>query len=188
MSNGLDRGMRRTVGAGDPQHVNHSVTTIATAMDFGEPPEEVWPRLIFFEQIKQPMPILLRHLLPRPIGVEGAKRIVGDSAICRYDRGHLVKRITRVEPPRFYEFDVIEQSMDLGGNICLLGGGYQLIPIEGGGTRVALTTRYTGGYRPRWLARRFEALVCHAFHRFVLRSLRTARADEDARRADSEAA
>jgi hypothetical protein len=67
---------------------------------------------------------------------------------------------------------VIEQRLALGGGIALAGGCYRLSGGNAGPTEVELETRYAGGRRPRWLWRRVEAVVCSAFHRWVLDAMR----------------
>jgi hypothetical protein len=156
-------------------------TAIATGMTFADSPEDLWARLMFYEQIAQHPPLHLRWLLPRPLRVEGSKSRNGDIVTCVYDTGYLVKRVTHVDKPRRYDFEITEQMLDLGGRVRLTGGSYSLMALPGGGTRVVLTTRYSGGRRPRWLARPIEAVVCHSFHRFMLRAMRGVPATRSAR-------
>ena len=47
-----------------------------------------------------------------------------------------------------------------------------LLALPGGSTRLEIETRYDRSWRPRWLGRRIEAAVCHAFHRYLLGALR----------------
>jgi hypothetical protein len=106
---------------------------------------------------------------------------VGDLAKCLYDRGYLLKRVTRIDEPRHYGFEIAEQALALGGGIALTNGCYRLAALPDSGTRVAITTRYTGGRRPRWLWRPIEAGVCHAFHRHLLNAMRRALESPDRR-------
>jgi hypothetical protein len=146
---------------------------VITKLRFASPPEVVWQALMFYEQIDQRPPWYLRLLLPVPIRTEGRKSVVGDEALCLYVGGHLVKRVTRIEPGALYGFAVIEQRLDVGG-IALSDGEYVLRALPDGGTEVAAATRYTSTRRPRWLWRPIEALVCHAFHHHILRAMRRA--------------
>ena len=147
-----------------PDAVVTAVTTPASA-------DRVWESLLLFEQIARRPPLLLRLLLPTPIGTEGRMSPVGAETRCLYERGFLRKRSTRIERGHAYEFDVVEQRLPIGGGIRLLGGGYRLESLEGGSTRIALETRYDGRRRPRWLWRPIEALVCRAFHRHLLEAM-----------------
>ena len=146
---------------------------VVTEMRFAAPPAIAWSALMFYEQIAERPPWYLRLLLPVPLGTEGRKTEVGDEALCRYVDGHLVKRVVRVERDRRYEFAVVEQQLGLRG-VQLIGGYYALRALGDGTTAIAVATRYTSARRPRWLWRRIEAVVCHAFHRHVLRAMRRA--------------
>ena len=145
---------------------------VTTRMTFAAPPGRAWEALLFYEQIDERPPLHLRLLLPVPVRTEGRKSAVGDEARCIYEGGHLVKRVTAVEPGRRYAFAVVEQALAVGGGIRLAGGEYALRALAGGGTEVETATRYTSPRRPRWLWRRVEAFVCHAFHRHILRAMR----------------
>jgi hypothetical protein len=135
--------------------------------------ERVWGGLALYEQlVDRPSP-LLRLLLPRPVRAEGRKSEVGDVIRCIYDTGYLLKRVTRMDAPHNYEFDVVEQVLRVGGRIRLLGGRYTLRPIAADRTLVELETRFVSPRRPRWLWRSIEGMVCHMFHRHILRSMRS---------------
>ena len=150
----------------------HDARTVVTRMDFAASPQRVWDGLIFYEQIDEPPPLLLRLLLPVPLRTEGSKSVVGDQATCVYEGGHLLKRVTRIDPCRHYGFEVAEQNLALGGGLVLSGGSYTLRELAAGRTEVAVTTRYLSRRRPGWLWRPIEATVCHVFHRHLLRAMR----------------
>jgi hypothetical protein len=145
---------------------------VSTSMIFEATPDQVWERLMFYEQIDERPPIPLRLLLPVPIRTVGRKSEVGDEARCLYEGGHLVKRVTRIERGRHYGFEVVEQALDLGGGMTLSGGAYDLREIAPGRVEVTVTTRYASPKRPRWLWEPIEGAVCHAFHRHILRAMR----------------
>jgi hypothetical protein len=146
--------------------------SIVTGMSFSASPGQVWDGLMFYEQIPRRPPIHLRLLLPAPMRAEGRGSAVGDETRCVYDKGHLLKRLTRIEPWRHCEFDVVEQELAIGGGIRLTSGSYTLLELPGGSTRMELETRYVSAVRPRWLWRRIEAAVCYAFHRHLLGAMR----------------
>jgi hypothetical protein len=148
-------------------------TSIVTTMRLSASPRQVWERLMFYEQVQLPLPLPLRLLLPAPMRSEGRWSAVGDETRCVYDKGHLLKRVTRIDPCRHYGFDVVEQDLALGAGIRLKGGSYTLLALPDGSTRIGLETRYLGFARPRWLGRRVEAAVCHAFHRYILGAMRS---------------
>ena len=90
-------------------------SSIVTRMNFAASPEQVWKGLLFYEEIGGRPPTHLRMLLPVPIRTEGKVSEVGGEAMCLYEGGHLLKRVTRIEPGHFYEFEVAEQALSVGG-------------------------------------------------------------------------
>jgi hypothetical protein len=126
---------------------------------------------MFYEQIEHEPPWLLRLLLPIPVRSEGQKEVVGDVATCVYAQGHLLKCVTQIKPLELYEFKVVEQQLVFGGGLRLLGGSYVLRFVSAERTEVSVTTRYISVKQPRWLWRPIEAVVCHAFHRYLLSAI-----------------
>jgi hypothetical protein len=145
---------------------------IETRMTLRASIERAWSGLCFYEEVLERPPVALRFLLPVPLRVVGTKSRVGDEARCIYDRGELVKRVTRLDEGSHLRFDVHEQRLRFGGGVRLLGGSYTLRPLPDALTEVVLETRYRGGRAPRWLWRSVEAAVGHVFHRHILRAMR----------------
>lgn len=150
----------------------HGATTIVTRMEFAASPDRAWNGLMFYEEIALPPPLHLRLLLPLPVRTDGRKSHVGDEARCLYEGGHLLKRVTRIDCGRSYEFEVLEQDLVIGRGVRLSTGGYTLHELPDGRTEVVLETRYVSARRPRWLWKRIEAAVCHTFHRYILGAMR----------------
>jgi hypothetical protein len=146
--------------------------SITTRMTFATSTDKVWNGLLFYEEIDSQPPSYLRLLLPIPIRTEGKISEVGCEVMCLYEGGHLLKRITRIEAERFYEFEVAEQSISVGGSMLLCGGGYTLRELSDGATEVSVETRYISTKWPRWFWRPLEGIVCHCFHRYLLISMR----------------
>ena len=157
---------------GDTSSVMAQAASITTRMAFHHPRDKVWNGLLFYEEIGTRPPAHLRLLLPMPIRTEGKVSEVGSEAKCLYEGGHLLKRITRVEPGQCYEFEITEQSISVGGSMRLSGGGYSLRELPDGTTEVAVETRYSSTKWPRWFWRPLEGMVCHWFHRYLLGSIR----------------
>jgi hypothetical protein len=145
--------------------------SIVTRMTLAAPPERVWDALMFYEEISEPPPLYLRLLLPLPIRTRGSKLAVGDEAMCLYEGGHLLKRVTHIDPCRHYGFEVVEQDLVVGGGLMLSGGGYTLRELSSRATEVTVTTRYASRKRPAWLWKPIEATVCHLFHRYLLSAI-----------------
>jgi hypothetical protein len=146
------------------------VASVTTYQDFFAAADAVWDALMFYEEIAEDRPFLLRHFLPSPIGTEGCKSEVGSDLKCRYVGGHLLKRVTRIVRGQNYAFEVVEQNLALG-RIRLLGGDYTLHILSEDCTRVALATRYASPNCPRWLFARLETAVCHSFHHYILSAM-----------------
>ncbi len=146
--------------------------TVVTHMRVGAAPDAVWKSLVFYEGLEEAPPLHLRLLLPRPIRTEGSKSAVGDQATCLYQGGHLLKRVTRIDVDRLYEFKVVEQRLGIGGGIRLRGGSYSIRALPAGDSELCITTHYVSRNRPRWLARPVEEVVCHLFHRHLLGAIR----------------
>jgi len=182
-----ERDVRAHGSAGARREIDraHRSTAIITRMRLAAPLDEAWRRLMFYEQIAERPPFHLRLLLPIPIETVGRKSRVDDEVKCIYERGSLRKRVTAVDHERRYAFDVVEQDLALGGGMKLIGGSYEMRRLANGSTEVALETRYVSPKQPRWLWKPIEAVVCHAFHRHILRSMRRAldvRADMESMR------
>jgi hypothetical protein len=146
-------------------------TTVITRMRIPATPAVVWQSLMFYEQIEERPPLLLRMVLPRPIRTHGSKSAVGDQATCLYEGGHLLKRVTEIDRHRLYAFSVIEQRLALGRRVVLTGGCYSLRELPDECTELAVTTRFLSRNRPRWLAKPVEIFVCHMFHRHLLAAI-----------------
>jgi hypothetical protein len=163
--------MRPAVELELPRVQDHAAS-VTTRQDFFAAVDAVWEALMFYEEIAEDRPFLLRRFLPTPIGTQGCKSEVGSDVKCRYTGGHLLKRVTRIVRGHIYAFEVVEQNLALGG-IKLLGGDYTLRTVSKDRTRVALATHYASPNCPRWLFRPFEAGVCHSFHRYILSAMRS---------------
>jgi hypothetical protein len=148
-----------------------SHTSVVTRGRLTVSPAQVWHNLMFYEQIEDSPPLHLRLLLPLPIRSDGSKLAAHGQARCLYEGGHLLKRVTRIEPSRLYEFAVVEQQLALPRGVLLCGGSYTLKELPGSRTELAVTTRYVSERGPRWLWRPIEAAVCHLFHRHLLSAI-----------------
>jgi hypothetical protein len=154
-----------------PRCQDHAAS-VTTCQDFFAPADTVWNALIFYEEIVEDRPLLLRRFLPIPIGTQGCKSQVGSDVKCRYVGGDLLKRVTRIVRGHHYAFEVFEQNLALGG-IRLLAGDYALRMISKDRTQVALATHYESPNCPRWLFGRVEAAICHLFHRYILSAMQS---------------
>ncbi|MEO8304881.1 MAG: SRPBCC family protein [Betaproteobacteria bacterium] len=144
-----------------------AIDAVTTRAGFDAPPDEVWQRMVFYEEVPHRPPLMLRVFLPTPVKTQGNGRNVGATVECTYSRGSLIKRITVLDRPGLVRFEVIEQRLGVERCVTTVEGSYEL-RADGDGTEVALTTRYRGHLRPRWLLRPFERLLAHQLHRHIL--------------------
>jgi hypothetical protein len=146
---------------------NLRIDVVTTTAMFDEPPDAVWQRMMFYEEVPQSPSLLLRMLLPTPVRTEGGSKEVGTVVACTYSRGGLTKRITVLDRPRLVRFEVLEQNLGIERCMTTVEGSYEF-RAEGNGTRVTLTTQYRGHLRPRRLWRPLERLLAHRLHRHIL--------------------
>jgi len=146
---------------------------VSTKMTLEGSPEQVWRRMMTYEEVPGDPPWLLKMLIPVPAGTQGDKSRVGAEIQCRYRSGHLVKRITAVEPGQLMRFTVTEQHLGIEDRARAVEGTYLLREVAGG-TEVTLTTLYRGFQHPRFLWRPVERYLTHELHRHILRGMRTA--------------
>jgi hypothetical protein len=147
--------------------------SVQTKLHIRASPETLWNRILFYEEISSPPPLLLRALIPEPVRTEGDKTTPGSTILCTYKQGHLVKRISVLETRRLLAFEVVEQHLGIESCIVAKSGSYKIRHIPAG-TQVLLTTNYDGHLRPRPLFRALEKLVIHQLHRHVLSGMRDA--------------
>ncbi|MGA7916763.1 MAG: hypothetical protein WCA00_16130 [Candidatus Acidiferrales bacterium] len=143
---------------------------VATRIRLDGNPETVWNHLLFYEEVPGRPPFPLQVLLPHPVRTEGVKTRVGATVRCTYRGGHLVKRITHVEPLHLLQFDVLEQRLGIESCILTLGGSYRL-SARGPMTEVTIMTNYQAYLRPRYLWRPLEAFLMHQLHSHILRGV-----------------
>ena len=146
---------------------------VETALHLNATPEVVWQGILFYEEVPRRPLWFLRVFLPRPIRTDGEKTRVGAIVRCTYDGGHLLKRITAVEPARLVRFDVLEQRLGVEDCVSMSQGSYE-IRAMGGGAEVVLTTHYCSHLRPRRLWRPLERCLAHRLHRHILDGMRIA--------------
>jgi hypothetical protein len=143
---------------------------VATRIRLDARSEDIWSHLLFYEEVPGRAPFPLRALLPHPVRTEGVKTRVGATVRCTYSGGHLVKRITRVEPRHFLQFDVVEQDLGIESCILTLCGSYTF-SASGPTTEVTIMTNYRAYLRPRYLWRPLEAFLIHQMHSHILRGV-----------------
>jgi hypothetical protein len=148
------------------------LVTVRTELSVHATPREAWQAVMFYEQVQHSPPWLLRLALPKPHRSEGDKTRVGEVVRCYYDRGYLAKRISRVQPQRRLEFEVVEQHLHFERDIRLLDGSFAIGQTSSGCTSILLTTRYERLLSPAVLWEPLERHVVHTLHEHVLEGMR----------------
>ncbi|MCH8046113.1 MAG: hypothetical protein IID44_20565 [Planctomycetes bacterium] len=148
------------------------VATIRSELTIDATPQEAWQAVMFYEEVEHDPPWLLRLALPKPVRSVGNKQREGEVVRCYYDRGYLVKRISRREEGRLLAFDVIEQKLHFERDVTLLGGSFEIIPTGDGRSHIVLTTRYERHLSPAWIWQPIESEVVHTLHEHVLEGMR----------------
>ncbi len=148
------------------------VAEVRTTAVFDAPAARAWNAILFYEEVRHAPPFLLTLALPRPVRTEGRKDAVGAEQKCIYQRGYILKRITRREPPRLLAFDVVEQHLHFEHDVELRDGRFVIEPLGPDRCRVVLTTRYRRLLRPAWLWERMERTIIHTLHEYVLEGMR----------------
>lgn len=143
------------------------VETVTTTARIYAPPEQIWNRILFYEEVPKPPPLLLRIFLSHPLRTEGDKSRVGAFVRCVYTTGELVKRITAVKAPHFLQFEVMRQGLGIESCIVTLGGWYRIDPC-GDVTQVGLATNYLAYLHPRSAWRPLEAHLVSQLHHHIL--------------------
>jgi hypothetical protein len=152
---------------------NAVLETAATLIHVDASPEQVWNRIMLYEEVPGRPPLLLRTFLPYPVRTDGDKTCIGATVRCTYREGFLLKRIITVEPPHFLQFEVTDQCLGIEGCILTIGGSYQ-IHICGNAADVVLTTNYQARLRPRGLWRPLETLLVSQLHSHIIRGVQAA--------------
>jgi hypothetical protein len=146
------------------------IEVVRTTRVLDAPASVVWDSIHFYEEVTHRPPWLAGLGLPRPLGTRGEANEVGDVKTCLYDKGHLRKRVTRLEPPSLLIFEVIEQVGIEDHSVRLIDGSFELAPLgpHAERTELTLTTRYAPllAARPFW--RPFEHHLTRALHDHVL--------------------
>jgi hypothetical protein len=143
---------------------------VATRARVAGRPEQIWDRLMFYEDVPGRPAFPLRALLPAPVRTDGDKSHVGSTVRCAYTDGELTKRITAAEAPHLLQFDVIEQRLGIEACLVTQGGSYQILGV-GDASDVVLTTNYQAYLHPRSMWRPLERLLVGQLHSHILRGI-----------------
>ena len=171
------------IGAGiieGPPGTPHANESIESAAILPVDPNTAFKSIMFYEEVRHTPPLILRIGLAHPLFTTGSSQRVGDIKTCVYNKGHITKRITAIEPGRRLAFEVMEQDIGYEIDVRLVGGSFEFEPLPDGTTRVKLVTEYRPLLNPRWCWRPFERYAVHTLHEHVIEGMRRLATGEDA--------
>ena len=134
--------------------------------------DAVWDALMFYEEIAEDRPFLLRRFLPTPIGSQGCK----STSWRRRKMSICGRTLAQTSDSHSSKAELCVRDCRTKSRLArdqILGGDYTLRVMAKDRTRVALATHYASPNCPRWLFGRLEAAVCHSFHRYILSAMRS---------------
>lgn len=157
------------------EHVFRSpgpIVAVSTTRIVPHTPDDTWERLRFYDNINTPPPPLFTLGFPRPVSTEGSFTNVGDTQVCRYDHGFIVKELESSEPGRLLRFRVLEQHVGFERSLRLVAGSFELdgMPSDAppSQTRLTLTTEYEVRLFPRFAWAPIERLYIHTLHDYIM--------------------
>jgi len=145
--------------------------TVSTSTIINASADECWDGLVFYEEVTNPPPWILRIGLARPLATRGPSHSPGDRRVCVYNRGTISKQIRSAEPGRVLSFDVLEQHIGYERDLLLLSGSFTFEPIDADRTRVTLASTYEPRLTPRFCWRWGEKIAFRTLHGYVLEGI-----------------
>jgi hypothetical protein len=145
--------------------------TLVSHLAIAASADRVWNSLQFYEELDMPAPLLLRLFLPRPVPMAAGATELKRETTLRYADGHYARRAVHFDPPRRYEFEVIEQQLAKDRGVKLLYGAYDVRAVDAYHTDLSITTVYSSRLRPRWLMQALETAICRRLQHHLLAAI-----------------
>jgi Polyketide cyclase / dehydrase and lipid transport len=169
-------------GAGEAKLAKPELRHVTTTIEVNASPEQVWPNVIGFSELKAPPDWFFKLGVSYPVRAKIHGSGVGAVRHCEFSTGPFVEPITTWDPPRHLAFDVTSQppsmtelspyrninAPHLEGYMTSKGGEFVLTALPGGRTRIEGTTHYTLAIYPEGYWVNFAELLLHAIHKRVL--------------------
>jgi hypothetical protein len=160
---------------------------VTTAIEVDAPPQRVWPNVIGFGQIPQPVEMPFRLGVAYPIRAEIQGHGPGALRRCVFSTGAFVEPITDWNEPRLLKFSVTSNPPPLSEwspyshihpphldhFLTSSGGQFELIELPGGRTRLTGTTWYQHHMFPATYWRLWSDWIIHRIHLRVLNHVKT---------------
>ena len=146
--------------------------TLSNSVIIPAPVEQVWAELETVDlSVARPAPVLVRALLPQPLGVIGGGAHAGAERHVIFHNGVVVARVIRSEPPFRFEMDlaVTESGTEFFDHWARLGrSSFVLEPLEDGRTRLTHATSYEPRVTVRWYSDPIERRLGHLLQGYVI--------------------
>jgi len=146
--------------------------TLSNSVIIPAPVEQVWEELAAVDlSVAREAPVLVRALLPQPLGVAGEGAHVGAERRVTFHNGVVVARVIRSEPPVRFEMDltVTESGREFFDHWARLGrSSFVLEPLADGRTRLTHATSYEPRITVRWYSEPFERRLGELLQGYVV--------------------
>ena len=160
---------------------------VTTSIEINAPAERVWQNVVAFPALASPGEWYFRAGLAYPTRTRIVGEGLGAKRYCDLSTGSAVETVTRWEPGRALEFDVLEtpaameelspyghiEPKHLHGYFVSKHGRFLLTALPGGRTRVEGTSWYQHGLYPAQYWRLWTDATVHKIHARVLNHIRT---------------
>jgi hypothetical protein len=162
------------------------VFAVSTPIVIDAPPEKVWPDVVCFTEITEPLPLILRAGVAYPIKsrIDGT----GVHAIrhCIFNTGEFVEPIETWDPPNLLHFGVTRQpepieelspyphlkTPHLDGYFYANEGEFRMTRLPGGRTLLVGTTWYSNRMWPAPYWKLWSEYIIHKIHVRVLEHIK----------------
>ncbi len=144
--------------------------TLANQFTVNTSVNQFWNNFMFYEDTGEEAPFLFAIGFPKPIKTIGSRNKVGDITTCVYNKGYLIKKITKINNmsyKKLLQFSVLEQKNIEDRSIQLIGGSVNAVSISSKQTSVHYKTTYQPKLTPRWVWRPFEVATVNALHKHI---------------------
>jgi len=146
--------------------------TLSNSVVIDAPVEQVWDELATVDlSVARSAPLLIRALLPQPLGVVGEGAHVGAERRVTFHNGVVVARVIRSEPPLRFDMDltVTESGREFFDHWARLGrSSFVLEPLPDGRTRLTHATSYEPRVTVRWYSDPIERRLGHLLQGHVV--------------------
>jgi hypothetical protein len=176
-----------SVGLEPPHAAGKILHEVQSSVEINAPPDLVWPHVLAFQPIPEPLEVLFRLGIAYPLSahIEGAG--VGAVRYCNFSTGPFLEPITQWEPRTRLGFDVV-RSPDplrelsfysnlspphLHGYLRSRRGEFRLIALQGGRTRLEGSTWYEIEMAPEGYWQLWSDYLIHRIHSRVLNHIKT---------------